>query len=1055
MRSIRHIIIAMTVFAALYAVINNTFYYNFRRDHIPHVKHKKEKKGYPEKYAQYFHGISTPVGSNVSGYSVGYNSRELRKAREGARQLKSTQQFPWVERGPGNVSGRTRALIVDPDDPDYQTWYAGSASGGIWKTDDGGRSWEVLTEDFPTLAISALVMAPSDHNIIYAGSGEGFTGYPAVVGNGIFKSVDRGMSWEQLSSTTGNENFRYVNMMIVDPQDEDIVIACTNKGIFKSIDGGSTWDTTYSTGYQVQDIDSDPYDFSVLYAAVNSLGIIKSTDAGDTWDNAYEGMGTGYRYTVAVSPVNPDRLFSQVEAPNYVTDVYISSDGAETWNKLKDPDGSFMHFLQTQGGYDNVVRAHPFNENVAFLGGVYFGKVEFLTKGINIYKSEPQVLRVDTSGTGEFLSFVNFGGSYLGGGMSTGDVEDAEDLILSDWVSVEIRFGEGKTQKAHRFIVPEGEGAGVPPEDYTYMDYIDVPFEVWDIDNNRQLMVSFRDQERDGEFNLFERDYDDEISGREYIFVSAHGYDSLQPDTNMAKDGGYVNKLLYFFWPTLMQDKEWNADSLPESDIHVTYGNFTFQEATTTVLSDDKKNTELHVDHHEIIMIPTDIAKEEFTILNGNDGGLAISYNGGDTWKQIRNGYITTQFYGIAKKPGAHEYIGGMQDNGTWQSPSGETASVTSSYLDRLGGDGFETLWHPWYPHRIIASIYNNRFRLSNDGGETWLQADRGINEDGPFFSRLSHHVKNPNLIFAVGSRGVYKHSNFGFGRYEWELVELDEGWYSNRLRMNDFFNVRVSLADSSVVWAGAGMHDDPELNIFVSEDAGESFNPTLNYSGEEVGYITGIATHPFNRNTAYLLFSLKERPKILRTTDMGNSWEDITGFTDSDSSVNGFPDVMVFSLLVMPYDTNTIWAGTEIGIFESTDNGETWHFANNGLPAVSVWQLAVMDNQLIVATHGRGIWTADLNLVSTREKSSDNKSMNIFPNPASEYFRIEFTDDNYGKLNIQLISIDGSIIHRENIMKNNRQFEHRVNISGIKPGNYVLQVKSGEELYSEKLILQ
>ena len=81
-----------------------------------------------------------------------------------------------------------------------------------------------------------------------------------------------------------------------------------------------------------------------------------------------------------------------------------------------------------------------------------------------------------------------------------------------------------RQQKAHRFTVPEGEGAGVPPEDYAYMDYVDVPFEAWDIRNNRQLMISFRDQERDGAFNLIERILDDDISGREYFFVHAVPY---------------------------------------------------------------------------------------------------------------------------------------------------------------------------------------------------------------------------------------------------------------------------------------------------------------------------------------------------------------------------------------------------------------------------------------------------------------------------------------------------------------------------------------------------
>ena len=104
--------------------------------------------------------------------------------------------------------------------------------------------------------------------------------------------------------------------------------------------------------------------------------------------------------------------------------------------------------------------------------------------------SDPQVMRVDTFGTGSFMSFINFGGKFLGGGMSTGDQEDGVDLVSTDWSSVEIRFGNGLNQKAHRFTVPVGEGAGVPPEDYSYQDYVDVPIQAWDTDHNRQLMIS-------------------------------------------------------------------------------------------------------------------------------------------------------------------------------------------------------------------------------------------------------------------------------------------------------------------------------------------------------------------------------------------------------------------------------------------------------------------------------------------------------------------------------------------------------------------------------------
>ena len=671
--------------------------------------------------------------------------------------------------------------------------------------------------------------------------------------------------------------------------------------------------------------------------------------------------------------------------------------------------------------------------------------------------SEPQVMRVDSFGTVRFMRFINFGGKFLGGGMSTGDEEDGVELVSTDWSSVEIRFGNGLKQKAHRFTVPEGEGAGVPPEDYSYHDYIEIPFQAWDTDNNRQLMISFRDQERDGKFNLIERDVDDEIPGREYFFIHAVTYNPTTPSDKITKEGGHTYKQLYFFWPTLPGEKIWDEDSITPAKIVIQYGKFTMmnEESPVSVLADYQKNVNLHVDHHEILTLITDSVNKEFIILEANDGGLGISYNEGKTWEQIDNGYITTQFYGVAKKPNAHEYIGGMQDNGTWQSPSNATASSSSEYDDKIGGDGFEALWHPQYPHRIIGSSYYNRFYVSNDGGETWTRASLGINEDGPFVSRLSNSLSNPDLIFAVGSKGVFRHNNFGIGKFEWETIDIPDGWSVNNV-VTDQHNVKVSLANDSIIWAGAGMYTKPDLHIFLSKNRGLSFDSVPNYKDVKMSYISGIATHPFDKKTAYILFSLKGKPKILRTTDFGENWEDISGFENNDTSNNGFPDVMVFSLLVMPYDPDIIWAGTEIGIFESTDNGASWHYADNGLPAVSVWQMFVQDNNVVVATHGRGIWTLDLNLVNNPEFNTVVvHDFRLYPNPNNGVFYLELDNDYTGELSILIYRIDGRLIYTANVIKKDRIIKKEIKLHSFNPGEYILSLTYPDKQVSGSFIIK
>ena len=1003
----------------------------------------------PEGYIEFFRGITIPFGKNESGYKPNNALNELKKAKGRAMNLKRATSLNWVSRGPGNVGGRTRTIIIDPDDSTGNTWFAGSVSGGVWKTTNGGQSWANLTSDLLNLSTVALAMAPSNHNVLYIGTGEGFGGEGMVSGGVIFRSGDKGNTWDSLASTARDERFRFVNKIWISPESDSILIAATNKGMFKTFDAGETWNAVGFKGYVIQDIIQNPLNPDVLYAGANSIGVLKSYDGGDTWQNSSEGFTDCYRVSLTISPVDTSYLYAGVEAPYLQTHIYQSTDAGKTWKLNQNADGQYINFHLTQGWFNNVVAAHPFDKRKVYVGGVYFGELEF--KG-NMSLSQPFVVRVDTFDTRSFMTFVNFGGTKLGGAMATGLNEDAE-VEEEDFVSVEIRFGNGKLQKAHRYTVPEGEGAGVPVDQYYYQDYVNVPFEVWDTDNDKQLMVSFRDQDKNGEFNLIEREYGDDISGREYLFVSAYAYDSLAPNVKLSSDGGYIEKLLYFIWPALQDSAVWEPDSLPDSKIVIKYGAIMFQDAFTTVLADDRLNEELHVDHHDIKFFIRDSNNKLFDIIEANDGGLGFSSDEGKTWEQINKGYNTTQFYGVAKRPGAHEYVGGMQDNGTWQSPVDKPAGSLSEYDFKIEGDGFEALWHPWYPQRILGSSYNNYIKVSNDYGENWQWTSNNILGGGPFITKLSHSKENPDLVFAVGGHGVYKHINFGFGTYDWELVDLGDSWAVENI-VTSMHNVKVSLADPSVVWAGGGMYKNPDLNIFLSKDYGVTFDTVTNYTDVRLGYISGMATHPVNPATAYLLYSFYKKPKILRTKDYGETWEDISGFGASETSSNGFPDVMVHDLLVFPNDTNKIWVATEIGIFEKVDEDSDWQFVDNGFPAVSVWQLDISDGQVIAATHGRGIWTADLGLSKVDNSAAEDYSLDVYPVPASTEVNITTESSYIGKVEISIYELSGKLVHKKELSKQNEYFTHKINLTEFTPGNYIITVEQGSNKTARKIIL-
>lgn len=953
MRKILFVLISVFLFASC-GENNQTETTDFKK--VPRFQRSK-------KYAEYERQKTVLFGQQESGYSMNYKLEELQKSKKSHKQSKA---LDFISRGPYNVGGRTRSIIVDPDDATHKTWYAAAASGGIWKTTDGGDTWTNLTPDWPVLPVSAMAMANSNHDVIYAGTGESFPGSAQIAGSGVFKSTDRGTSWTQLSTTANNADFRYVNRIVVDPTNPDNVLAATTTGVFKSTNGGADWTAELSS--YVEDLDADPTDFNVLYASCNLFGVYKSTDMGNTWISASNGMPLASRIELAVSPVDANYVYASVNESSDVSYVYISDDKAITWRKLEETGSTPTNFL-TQGDYDNTLAGHPYDKLKVFVGGVNMWLVNFTTNTAE--RTEGQIL--GASSTANFITWVNFGGVALNGGVDLGTTNNATDLVATDWASVEVRFGPGKTQKAHRFTVPDDSGsggdggAGVPYTAYQYQDYIDVPFEVWDVTNNRQLMISFRDNERDGAFDLKKADEADASLAREYLFIHAAPYDAANADANIAKDAGHVYKMLYFFWPRLDDAATWDAANLPESKINVDYGKLKLQYGDVEVVTDAYGSGDnnydqgagfgttaipgVHPDHHAFEIIPIDQATNSFLIVNGSDGGIAISENSGQTFQMKIKGYVTTQFYGIARHPTEEQYIGGTQDNGTWQS---QLNDQTNSYLFRIGGDGFETVWHAENPNLILGSVYYNSIRKSGNGGVTFATSTNGItSDDGPFVTRIRSSQRKPDNVYAVGATGVYYSTNFGSS---WTLRSLPAEWAVTDVVTSSHY-VQPSIANPEIVWAGAGMTDG--LSLYVSENSGSSFTAVQKPTSPIDGYVSGIFTHPHEEKTAYVLYSFADESKIMRTTDLGQTWEDISGFDGtSATSTRGFPNVVTSCLLVMPQAPSTIWVGTDIGIVESTDNGATWHLLNSDFPSVSVYDMKLVEDEVVVGTHGRGIWT-------------------------------------------------------------------------------------------------
>ncbi len=267
------------------------------------------------------------------------------------------QDLRWRMIGPFR-GGRTRAAAGVPSQPNL--FYVGQVNGGVWKSNDYGRTWTPIFDHESTQSIGAIAVAPSDPNIIYVASGEGLHRPDLSVGNGIYKSTDAGKSWTHLGLRDGLQ----IPALAIDPRDPNRIFAAVlghpygpneERGLFRSTDGGQTWQKLIykneNTG--ASDVEIDPSNPDIIYASMwevregpwednnevngTSGGLFKSTDGGNTWRPLANGLPKDLaQIYVAIAPSDSRRLYATVAAASGPLAFYRSDDAGENWSKITD-----------------------------------------------------------------------------------------------------------------------------------------------------------------------------------------------------------------------------------------------------------------------------------------------------------------------------------------------------------------------------------------------------------------------------------------------------------------------------------------------------------------------------------------------------------------------------------------------------------------------------------------------------------------------------------------------------------------------------------------------
>lgn len=271
--------------------------------------------------------------------------------------------------GPAAYSGRVTAIAVPSSrEPRPKTFYIGSAGGGVWKTSNGGVTWQSTSSGLGSETIGDLAVAPSDSNILWAGTGEKNSLRSQYWGDGVYKSTNGGRAWTNM----GLRDARAIGRIVIHPTNPDIVWVAalghlwgtnSERGVYKTTDGGHTWNKVLfvddTTGFV--DLEMDPSNPDVLYAAAwhrlrwggghmegvgATSGIYKTTDGGATWTRLTNGLPTGRlgRIGIAISAQNPSLVFAMIAVDRGITDpaqarfggVFRSADAGATWTQVND-----------------------------------------------------------------------------------------------------------------------------------------------------------------------------------------------------------------------------------------------------------------------------------------------------------------------------------------------------------------------------------------------------------------------------------------------------------------------------------------------------------------------------------------------------------------------------------------------------------------------------------------------------------------------------------------------------------------------------------------------
>ncbi len=755
-------------------------------------------------------------------------------------------------------------------------------------------------------------------------------------------------------------------------------------------------------GGRVTGIALDPTNGNTIYAGAAAGGVLKSTDGGVTWDMLTDDFITLSVGDVAIDPNNPNTVYiglgeANLAGDNYDGDgVYRTTDGGATWTNIG--------LAQTKR--IGRVAVHPTDPDVIYVAGA--GAQFSADSARGVYRT------TDGGSTWQKVLYISDSTSAIDLRINPVHPDTIYAAMWERMRSPTRRKAGGQTSGIYRSTdmgatwteltngLPSGNNVGRPG-----------------------IAICAANT------NVLYATYTDSIGYLDAIYKTTDGGNSWFQTSGQPPSWLYYSFGWYFgqirVHPT-------------NPDIAFVLGVPLFRTTNGGSSWNDVSDIQ-HVDHHALEFDMTDLNH----VVDGNDGGVYYSSNGGSVWTKSYNLPITQFYAATIDELNPERTYGGTQDNGTLRTLSGNIDDWEMIY----GGDGFYCIVDYTDANIIYAESQYGNLGKSTNGGNNFFGATNGISSsDRTNWSTPVIMDPNNHLVLYYGANRLYKTTN---GASYWNPIsgDLTNGPGSGNLTYGTITTIAVSRSDSNVVYVGT---DD--ANVWVTTDGGSNWNSIDSSLPDR--WVTRVAVDPFDASIAYVTFSGYREdsplPHVFRTVNYGSTWDDISG---------DLPEVPINVIVIDPENTATLYIGTDYGVYYTTDTGVSWQPLGNGLPFSAVDDLVLHNGTRILraATHGRSFFEFDLHQIGMEEDEEltgiDLKGIDLqVSSPARNEFRVFYSIAKASRVRISVYDITGRNVQNlvnEPMSAGKYGFTSRI---ALPAGTYFIRMEAQGEIVSKKITI-